>query len=349
MVEDMGGRETTRKRSRRSPRPQEERQEERARATPHFAEGWTRGSGSQKERGRLAKKDSKNSAFLFFRPCAFCSGNVKQKDLNFYSLFGLGPKRESQRMSSKPMQGWLIKQGGSIKTWKKRHCVIKDGALHYSKSAGDKPLGQMEVKGSLIQNHADAKKKYCFEIGTEKRVYLLVADSDKERTEWVNALKAEQDRVEGRGGAAENVSSSTPEPTKKEEVAETPASKSNEDVPEVCFWLCYFIVMLLFFVLNEVFFLKEKREGDSRRFREVEGHWTRKLWAGVVGEEEGRRHGVCDEDLGQKEHHGKKRSRTCQDRKECIAEAGAPFPCKSPLLLPNPRQTLLCDGLRQRR
>ena len=30
-------------------------------------------------------------------------------------------------------QGFLTKEGGSIKTWKKRWCVLKNGVLHYSK------------------------------------------------------------------------------------------------------------------------------------------------------------------------------------------------------------------------
>ena len=30
--------------------------------------------------------------------------------------------------------GFLTKEGGGIKTWKKRWCVLKNGALHYSKN-----------------------------------------------------------------------------------------------------------------------------------------------------------------------------------------------------------------------
>jgi serine/threonine protein kinase len=126
-------------------------------------------------------------------------------------------------MSAAPMQGWLRKQGGSIKTWKKRHCVIKDGALHYSKAPGDRPLGQMGLKGSLIQNHKDPKRKNCFEIGTETRLYLLVADTDKEKTEWVTALKAEQARIEGRGS-----DSSSPSKTNS---VKSDGSSSSLDTP----------------------------------------------------------------------------------------------------------------------
>jgi hypothetical protein len=96
-------------------------------------------------------------------------------------------------------QGFLVKQGGSIKTWKKRWCVVKDGALHYSKSQGGTPLGTMELKGSIVKVHADSKRKHCFEIGTEARIYLLIAESNKEMNEWIACCKAEQERIEGRG------------------------------------------------------------------------------------------------------------------------------------------------------
>ena len=32
------------------------------------------------------------------------------------------------------LQGWLGKEGGSIKTWKKRWCVLEKGTLYYFKS-----------------------------------------------------------------------------------------------------------------------------------------------------------------------------------------------------------------------
>lgn len=100
------------------------------------------------------------------------------------------------------MQGWLKKQGGGFKSWKTRHCVIKDGALEYSKVVGERPVGEMPLKGAIIQSHNDPKKKNCFEIGIENRLHLFAAASPKEKTEWIDALKAEQAKVEGRESEA---------------------------------------------------------------------------------------------------------------------------------------------------
>jgi len=80
--------------------------------------------------------------------------------------------------------------------------VIKDGALHYSKAQGGQVLGTMDLKGSIVKQHSDPKRKHCFEIGTESRVYLLIAENDKDMTEWINALKAEQDKIEGKGAGS---------------------------------------------------------------------------------------------------------------------------------------------------
>lgn len=47
-------------------------------------------------------------------------------------------KKRKKKMSEKPiMQGWLSKEGGSIKTWKRRYFVLKDGVLAYYKTESE--------------------------------------------------------------------------------------------------------------------------------------------------------------------------------------------------------------------
>ncbi len=38
------------------------------------------------------------------------------------------------RVKMADKQGFLTKEGGSIKTWKKRWCVLKRGSIYYSKN-----------------------------------------------------------------------------------------------------------------------------------------------------------------------------------------------------------------------
>lgn len=100
--------------------------------------------------------------------------------------------------------GFLTKEGGSIKTWKRRWCVLKNGALHYSKSQNTSQLGiiKLDSAGTISETDARKKKKHCFEIETPSRVYYICADSDEEMKSWVKELVAERDRVQGKSKTA---------------------------------------------------------------------------------------------------------------------------------------------------
>ena len=93
------------------------------------------------------------------------------------------------------LQGYLKKQGGNIKTWKKRFFCIKDGTLYYSKIPGTPFLGSIDLTHSSIRVHQDPKRKFCFEIETEQRLFLLIAETLKEMDDWIAACKEEQERV----------------------------------------------------------------------------------------------------------------------------------------------------------
>jgi len=97
------------------------------------------------------------------------------------------------------MQGWLSKEGGSIKTWKRRYFVIKEGALVYYRSDGDKePLGSISLTTSAGIKPTERKgKKNYFEIITPSRVFAFSADKSEERDAWVVALQKEKDRASG--------------------------------------------------------------------------------------------------------------------------------------------------------
>eukprot|EP01096_Ripella_sp_DP13-Kostka_P013865 TRINITY_DN610_c0_g1_i1.p1 TRINITY_DN610_c0_g1~~TRINITY_DN610_c0_g1_i1.p1 ORF type:complete len:494 (+),score=244.84 TRINITY_DN610_c0_g1_i1:44-1483(+) len=94
--------------------------------------------------------------------------------------------------------GFLTKEGGSIKTWKKRWCVLKSGALHYSKSASSGDLGiiQLDTAGEIKASSARKKKKHLLEITTPARTYYMCADTQAAMDDWVKELIAERDRVQ---------------------------------------------------------------------------------------------------------------------------------------------------------
>jgi len=90
------------------------------------------------------------------------------------------------------MEGWLTKEGGTIKSWKKRWCVYADDEITYytatpsknGKKKGRIPLAIMEK----VQKLDYKKKKNCFEIQTPARNYHLFAATPQETEQWVEFL-----------------------------------------------------------------------------------------------------------------------------------------------------------------
>jgi len=57
--------------------------------------------------------------------------------------------------------GFLTKEGGSYKSWKRRWCVLKNGNLIYSKSQKGEQLGTIPLVdvSSIEPSNARGKKK----------------------------------------------------------------------------------------------------------------------------------------------------------------------------------------------
>jgi serine/threonine protein kinase len=94
--------------------------------------------------------------------------------------------------------GYMMKEGGSIKTWKKRWFVLKDGELSYYKSDKDKEVTGVITLDSATAIHKGERKKHpnYFEIVTPSRCYAFSAETEDSRTEWVSALLREWKKVQ---------------------------------------------------------------------------------------------------------------------------------------------------------
>jgi hypothetical protein len=90
--------------------------------------------------------------------------------------------------------GWLMKQGEHIKTWRRRWFVLKQGKIFWFKEENvtslSQPRGVIEVKGCLsVKGAEDAlNKAFAFEVSTSSDTMYFVADSDKEKEDWINAI-----------------------------------------------------------------------------------------------------------------------------------------------------------------
>jgi len=115
--------------------------------------------------------------------------------------------------------GFLTKEGGSIKTCKKRWCVLKNGSLTYSKNQSSGDLGTIQLDAAGEIKIANRKKKHCLQIETPARIYYMCAESANARDDWIRELIGERDRVQGKTAAV-----AAPAATSK---ANTPAGNSK--------------------------------------------------------------------------------------------------------------------------
>ncbi|KAK9811317.1 hypothetical protein WJX72_001679 [[Myrmecia] bisecta] len=90
--------------------------------------------------------------------------------------------------------GWLQKQGEYMTNWRRRWFVLKEGKIFWFKSdivtPDSTPRGVIEVGRCLsIKGAEDAiNKPHAFEISTQQTSMYFIADTDKEKEDWINAV-----------------------------------------------------------------------------------------------------------------------------------------------------------------
>mmetsp|Transcript_13486 Transcript_13486/g.20273 ORF Transcript_13486/g.20273 Transcript_13486/m.20273 type:complete len:155 (-) Transcript_13486:159-623(-) len=95
------------------------------------------------------------------------------------------------------LKGFLTKQGGSWKSWKRRFFVLSvDGVLnYYEDEMMMKPKGSLNCRDAEVYQVTD-QGELCFEIATEVlksdsgRCLKLLAESEEQIIEWMQAVRA---------------------------------------------------------------------------------------------------------------------------------------------------------------
>lgn len=106
-------------------------------------------------------------------------------------------------------EGWLLKQGGRYKSWKRRWFILNDNCLYYFEFTTDKePRGIIPLENIKVRPVQDRSKPHCFELYAtgdniikacktdsegkvvegKHTVYRMSAASEDEREEWIKCL-----------------------------------------------------------------------------------------------------------------------------------------------------------------
>jgi len=102
------------------------------------------------------------------------------------------PTITADKIEKPEMQGWLTKQGGRIKTWKRRWFVLKDGCMYYfSNPTNALTKGAFYLQGYDIQlAQKQLKRDYAFRAYHPKaRTYYFVASSTEEMEKWMKVMR----------------------------------------------------------------------------------------------------------------------------------------------------------------
>lgn len=140
--------------------------------------------------------------------------------------------------------GYLTKQGGSIKTWKRRKFYLKGNMLYYFKTPKDtEQTGEIKLSASTTAQEEPKKgKKYYFSITTTNRKYMIFAETEESMKQWVDAIhkaieevknggKSDSGGASSGGGAATSSSDASPAPAAEPAKTETPAAATETPAP----------------------------------------------------------------------------------------------------------------------
>ncbi|XP_038064245.1 cytohesin-1-like [Patiria miniata] len=109
-------------------------------------------------------------------------------------------------------EGWLMKQGGRYKNWKRRWFILTDNCLYYFEYTTDKePRGIIPLENLQIREMEDSKKPHCFELFAadgrdiikacktdadgkvvegKHNIYRMSASTVEEKEAWIKSITA---------------------------------------------------------------------------------------------------------------------------------------------------------------
>lgn len=85
-------------------------------------------------------------------------------------------------------KGALKKQGGVVRRYNRRWCVLREEVLFYYRTENDDiPEGYVMLRGATVMNNESKGKVFCIRTAAQKEC-LFAAASDKELRKWVKKI-----------------------------------------------------------------------------------------------------------------------------------------------------------------
>ena len=87
--------------------------------------------------------------------------------------------------------GYLTKQGGTVKSWKRRYFVLKDNFLfYYKRPRDDSPTGVIQLEHCTVVEtpSEESDRKNCFTLRTPSRTWFFQADRQIEMDIWIDCI-----------------------------------------------------------------------------------------------------------------------------------------------------------------
>eukprot|EP00934_Nitzschia_sp_Nitz4_P004498 Nitzschia sp. Nitz4//scaffold77_size91520//22100//22863//NITZ4_004882-RA/size91520-processed-gene-0.26-mRNA-1//1//CDS//3329557967//4488//frame0 len=87
-------------------------------------------------------------------------------------------------------EGWLTKQSVWLKDWRRRYFLLKGSKLFFGKNEYSPPHGMIDLAHCTTVKSADlkSKKRHSFEISTPEVTFLMYADTEKEKDDWIGRV-----------------------------------------------------------------------------------------------------------------------------------------------------------------
>lgn len=92
-------------------------------------------------------------------------------------------------MSLSFKEGWMTKQGGLIKTWKRRYFVLTANSLIYYSKPGSKEKGRINIQDATPETAPDCKRQPAFKLNTPDRVFYIVTDNPNDTQDWISTIR----------------------------------------------------------------------------------------------------------------------------------------------------------------